>query len=174
MVLFCCFPSLSVMRIFNPFLDFTRDTATYNCPWENTDLGRYNPTFDRVWPWLLLIVIANATFNGNCLRRILNGSFVSEGVISILCNHTVSPTLVPVITFASIIWFASMVICNRVPLHKPSSGSIFLIIITGVPTLSLRVWLGSPEMFIPLRNSGQKIESSFELVSVGSILSELK
>ena len=44
-----------------------RESATYNCPCENTDVHRSRPTFLTDWPCDLFMVIANASWTGNCL-----------------------------------------------------------------------------------------------------------
>jgi len=46
------------------------------------------------------MVIAKASDSGNCLLRILNGSFVSEGVRLIRGIKMISPIISPVITLA--------------------------------------------------------------------------
>lgn len=51
----------SVIRIVNLSGDFTRYNGIYSCPWVKTDLGKYKPTFDKVWPWLLLMDITNTS-----------------------------------------------------------------------------------------------------------------
>ena len=58
-VVFFGLPSLSWIRICSPFLLCTRESATYNWPWENTGFGKYNPTCAKDYPWDLLMVIAN-------------------------------------------------------------------------------------------------------------------
>lgn len=68
-------PSLSTIKIFNLFLEVTSEIATYSCPCQKTGLSRNKPTSESNWsPWLLLIVIANATTIGSCLL-ISNGNF---------------------------------------------------------------------------------------------------
>jgi len=95
----CCFFLLyslpSVIRTFSPAFDFTLDIATYNCPCEKTGFDKYMPTLANDWPWLLLIVTANVTDKGNCLRRILMGNLRSKGIRGILGIRTGLPTLVP-------------------------------------------------------------------------------
>ena len=44
-------PSLTKTEIL--YLDWTLDKATYNWPWVNTGLGKYNPIFEMVWPCAL-------------------------------------------------------------------------------------------------------------------------
>jgi len=61
-------PSSLVINIFSHSLDITLESTTYDCPWENTGVGRYTPTCLSGCTWLLLIVIANDTVKGNCLR----------------------------------------------------------------------------------------------------------
>ena len=68
-----------MINIFSPSLDVTLEIATCNCQWENTGVGRYTPTCLSDCPWLLLIVIANDTVKGNCLRWNLKGILTSEG-----------------------------------------------------------------------------------------------
>ncbi|XP_015185693.1 PREDICTED: odorant receptor 13a-like [Polistes dominula] len=43
----------------------TREHATYNCPCEKHGVLKSKPQTDIVWPWDLLIVIANANLIGN-------------------------------------------------------------------------------------------------------------
>lgn len=53
------FTILSVINIFDPFLDATLDTVTYSCPCENTDVGRYNPTWRKYKQSLIFFLFLN-------------------------------------------------------------------------------------------------------------------
>jgi len=67
--------------------------------------------------------------------------------------QTWSPIFVLEIMSATITCFASLVTINLVPLHNPWVWSKFLNSIIGVPILSLRQWLGKPDVVNELRNS---------------------
>ena len=112
-------PSSSVINIFSPSLDVTLETVTYNCLWENTGVGRYTPTCLSDCPWLLLIVIANDTVKGNCLRWNLKRIQTSEGDRDSLDTKTWLPTLLPEMTLPSMRYLPILVITNLVPLHNP-------------------------------------------------------
>lgn len=95
LVNFCwLFPSMATFTLLN---ELTLENATYNCPWENTGLGKQIPAFCTVWPWALFIVIAKAILMVNCFRLSENGIVGSDGVRTILgmiginciCNNTV-------------------------------------------------------------------------------------
>ena len=50
------------------------ENATYNWPWEKTGVGRYIPRrMGMLWPWHLLMVIAQARRTGYWCRRSVNG-----------------------------------------------------------------------------------------------------
>ena len=84
------------------------------------------PTYSRVWPWALLIDIANAGLLGNCLLLRSNGSPGSDGVNVILGKNTVLPTYFPVIIVASITRWPRDFKRKRVPFNKPRFGFKFL------------------------------------------------
>ena len=79
-------PSLSGRKSFSIItlmldIEHTRERATYNCPWEKTDCGRYNPTLPlNVWPCALLIDMAKARRTGNCRLLNIKGKVVSYGI----------------------------------------------------------------------------------------------
>ena len=56
---------------------FTLEHATYNWPWAKQSSSKFIPTNSRVYPWLLLMVMENANFTGNCNR--LNDNGTSDG-----------------------------------------------------------------------------------------------
>ena len=76
------------------------------------------------WHWLLLIVIANETDNGNCLCLNLKWILLSDGVSDSLEMNTFSPILDPDMTSASSTNLPIFVIINLVPLHKPKFWSM--------------------------------------------------
>ena len=172
-VFVCGFPCLSVIRIFNPDLDFTLESATYNWPWENTGLGRNKPTFSSVWPWFLLIVIAKANVTGNCLQRILKENFVSGGVTNILGIQTASPEIsLPVIILPCITWGNNWVTISLVPLHKPSITSMLRRHMIGAP--SFKQCLGSLATLTLFKNYVGYTTFSSMSTSDGIMLSELR
>jgi len=85
----------------------------------------------------LVIVIAKQTDIGNCLRWNLNGILVSDGASVSLGIYTLSPMLLPVITFPSRTYLPILVIINLVPLHRPADWSRFLNNMTGTLTFNL-------------------------------------
>src|SRR5436190_20325591 len=70
------------------FINFNFDIFSFGCSRKchiELTMSKYrmwqiNPNFCKVCPWDLLIVIANDTRIGNCLRLSLNG-------ISVICNE---------------------------------------------------------------------------------------
>jgi hypothetical protein len=78
-----------------------REITTYNWPWEETKDNKYTPTLLNVWPWRLLIVIANATRTGNWWWRKTNGQLVPEGDMMMRGMNTRLPTLFPVMISTS-------------------------------------------------------------------------
>jgi len=56
-----------------------RDDATCSCPWVYTGSPSKTPERCSVWPWALLIVIANAGRTGNWRRCSVNGRPASVG-----------------------------------------------------------------------------------------------
>ena len=48
--------------------ELTLEHATYSWPCPNTCPLSHTPTFFKVWPCDLLMVMANAGLTGNCLR----------------------------------------------------------------------------------------------------------
>lgn len=47
-------------------IEVPRESATYNCPCENTGWGKYTPTNGMACPCALLIIIAKNNRTGNC------------------------------------------------------------------------------------------------------------
>ena len=73
--------------------ELTLDKATYNWPCENTGSSKYKPTFFKVWPWYLFIVMQKANLTGNWVLLSSNGWRKSVGNKEILGIRTVSPFL---------------------------------------------------------------------------------
>ena len=97
----------------------TRDNATYSCPCEKTGFDKLTPILDKVCPFDLFIVIANAGLIENCLLLKVKGSPESDGIISILGNITEFPAQVPFNTVASITLVPRIVIDSLVPFKRP-------------------------------------------------------
>ncbi|GFV66736.1 uncharacterized protein TNCV_1646151 [Trichonephila clavipes] len=74
------------------------------------------PAAFKVWPCDLLIVIENATYNGNFRRLKLNGELL--GMIGMRGIRTFSPLASPVKIVTFTICLPSSVTRNRVPLHN--------------------------------------------------------
>jgi len=146
-------PCSSINNIFNPFLEVTPNIATYNWPWENTDYGRYTPTWLRDYPWLLLMVMANKTNNKNCRRWKLKRMLLSDGINDNHGMKTLWPICLPDITCASGTYAPIFVMTSRVPLHSPNVWSIFLKSITETPTFNFSLWFRSLEAKMVFRNS---------------------
>ncbi|GFX39894.1 uncharacterized protein TNCV_2646571 [Trichonephila clavipes] len=107
------------------------------------------PTF-KVWPCDLLIVIVNATFNGNCRRLKLNGKLL--GMFEMCGIRTLSPLASPVKIVAFTICLPSSVIRNRVPLHNHGASKL-RINKTGTPTFNSNLCDGTPDKSEEFRNS---------------------
>jgi len=90
--------------------------------------------------------------------------------------YVILPIFLPEIILASRTCGAILVMISLVPLQSPSDWSMFLMSIIGVPTLSLILWFGSPEVYSELKNAGVMIsnDSHSALISDLSIESELK
>ena len=61
-----------------------RESATYNCPWENKFFFLNIPTLLKLCPCDLLIVIANANTIGNCFLYKMNGNDDDSQVLSVM------------------------------------------------------------------------------------------
>lgn len=57
--------------------------------------GKYSPTWDSVWPWILLIVMAKKIINGNCRLWNLVARVELDGINVILGIKTWSPVCLP-------------------------------------------------------------------------------
>lgn len=66
-----------------PLEDITRNAAKYSWIWQTRAFGKYKPTWLKVWPWLLLIVMAKHTCTGNWGRDRSKQGWVSDGTISV-------------------------------------------------------------------------------------------
>ena len=107
------------------YLDTPLESATYNWPCENTESGRYIPTFGMVWPCALLIVMAKLNLIGNCFRLNLNGSVMSsDGDIGIRGIKILLPAYCPFTISQSIALLSNPLTTKRVPLHSPLWGSM--------------------------------------------------
>jgi len=130
--------SSSVISIFIPLLDVTREIATYSWRWENMNCARYTPTCLSDYPWLLLMVIAKHTDMGNCLHWNLKGIMVSDSVRHSLGMYTFLQCCTPFYLLSLwlqvYIYLPIFVIINLVPLHRPEAWSKFLSNITWTPT----------------------------------------
>lgn len=146
-------PLSSRSRIFRPSCYRTRDIATYSWPCVKTGCGRYNPTWSKLWPWLLLMVIAKDRITGNCLLHRVKGKEESEGVMLRRGIKTCILIWVPVMISAPMTCFSKRVIMSLVPLHSQMDLSMLRMSITGTPTLSLMMWLGSPDIVFVFKNS---------------------
>ena len=89
LVTFLGLPSIfgiaNLMQLGEPTLEM----QTQSCPWAKQGSFNHTPTFWRVCPWALLIVIANETFTGNCLLFHSKGYSLSFGLREILGINTV-------------------------------------------------------------------------------------
>ncbi|GFU93604.1 uncharacterized protein TNCV_3401761 [Trichonephila clavipes] len=108
------------------------------------------PATLKVWPCDLLIVIENATFNGNCRRLKLNGKLL--GMIEMRDIRTLSPLASPVKIVAFTICLPSSVICNRVPLHNLGASKLRSNK-TGTPTFNSNLCDGITDKSKEFRNS---------------------
>lgn len=88
----------------------TWEHATYNCPCEKHGVPKSKPQTDIVWPWDLLIVIANANLIGNWTR--LNSIGISVGIIGIRGSNTSSPRNFPFKMLASTTFFINFLMCH--------------------------------------------------------------
>jgi hypothetical protein len=112
----------------------------------------YTPIVYSVYPWALLIVMANAGRNGNChLRRVKGILSVSKGMMLRWGMKTRMPLSGPVVISASIMCYISLTTISRVPFAKPPG--IFRSKITGQPSCRVKVWGGTPDMLREFRNS---------------------
>ena len=89
-----------------------------------------------VWPWDLLIVIANANIIGNWRR--LNWISTSVGIIGIRGSNIFSPRNLPFKMMASITFFINFLMTNRVPFHNHGLFK-YRSKITGDPVVSYAV-----------------------------------
>ena len=134
-----------VIQIFMLFWFVHLDRATYNCPCEKTGSLRLTPTYSKVCPCDLLIVIAKAGIIGNCRLFKVNGKFTSLGSKSILGRVVMLPLWLSEIISATKEFVLRAFMINRVPLHNPFLGFKFLKSITTVPTFNFKLCGGNPE-----------------------------
>jgi len=107
----------------------------------------------NVWPWLLLIVIANATRTGNWWQRKTNGQSVPEGDMMMQGMNTHLSTLYPVMISISMTRWPNLLIINLVPLHNPIDWLRLHNKRIGTPTLSSSSWFAIPLNYKVFRNS---------------------
>jgi hypothetical protein len=88
-----------------------REHVTYNCPCEKHDVLKSKSQTDILWPWDLLIVIANANLIGNWRR--FNCIGTSVGIIGIRGNNIFTPQNLPFKMMASIIFIINFLMTNR-------------------------------------------------------------
>lgn len=136
-----CHPFIA--NILHVRLSVARETATYNCPCENTGLSNKMPKCCKLWPCDLLMVIAKAGNTGNCRLVMGNGKSVSDGLKEMRGNEIVVPAWSPVTTRASMHRVCKRVMIMRVPFAKPLD--IFLKRSTGAPTFRRNSCGGMPE-----------------------------
>ncbi len=98
----------------------------------------------NVWPWFLLIVIANATRTGNWRRRKTNGQSVPEGDMMMRGMNTCLPTLFPMMISASMTRWPNLLTINLIPLHNPIDWLRLCNKRIGTPTLSSSSWFVIP------------------------------
>ena len=85
----------------------------------------------NVWPCDLFIVIAKAKTIGNCFLLTINGNQDDSAALNVILGiKTLFPDFSPVIISASMLYLNSLIIFNRVPLHKPSFMLKFLFNVT--------------------------------------------
>lgn len=63
--------------------------ATYRCQWEKQVFAKCRPVISNICSWVLLIVIENVVFTGNC--TLLNWNGKSVGMIGIRGIKTFFP-----------------------------------------------------------------------------------
>ena len=136
-------------------IEVARDKATYNCLCEKTGLRRSRPMCFTIWPWALLIVMANASCMGNCrlVNLMAKLSPVREGVNDIRGMRAVSPAWSPLIRRISNSRFDIWMTVPHVPLQRPLFLSMLRSKITGQPILRERRARGKPVGLSPWRNS---------------------
>ena len=125
-----------------------QESATYNCPWENTGVLKSNPTHFTDWPCDLLIVMANAGFTGNCLLFsgiAMSSLLASNDIIGINTVDWSSLTLWPFLlnTLHSKIWEVKLTTTILVPLYNPKEGFKSLNNNNGAPTLRVSLCWGN-------------------------------
>ena len=117
----------SCVRDISIFIQYKYFQSFFGFYFRNNNIyGRYNPTLESVWPWLLLIVIAKHKDIGICLLWNLKGNLESDGTKSMLGIKILSPMFFPIITSAKITFLPKWLTCNLVPLQRPFAWSIFL------------------------------------------------
>ena len=81
------------------------------------------PTWDRVWPCVLLEVMAEAGRTGNCFLFMWKGKMLSEGIFAILGMNICFPARDPQAIVASMMWSCRCSMTYRAPLRWPFTGS---------------------------------------------------
>ena len=138
-------PSFFLIANLMCFEEPTLEMQTYNWPCAKQGSLSQTPTFERVCPWDLLIVIANATRTGNCRRHHSKGYSLSLGFRVILGIKTLlllcSP---PAIVHSRRKMLCTLLKISLVPLHSPIFGLRLRISIRGIPGLMNSLWFGRP------------------------------
>ena len=149
------FSQFSGSNTFMQLADAQWESATYSWPCEKTAVCRYKPTFLTDLPCDLFMVIANASWTGNCLQQSGIGRVSLEGVNVILGISTLFPENLgsPEITVQSKthgwIWFKII----HVPLQRPLAGSKFRRSMIGHPGFKVSFANGNPLAVSELRYS---------------------
>ncbi len=113
----------------------------------------------NVWPWLLLIVIANATRTGNWQWRKTNGQLVPEGDMMMRGMNTCLPTLFPMMISASMTRWPNFLTINLLPLHNPIDWLRLRNKRIGTLILSSSLWFAISLNFKVFKNSTRYNES---------------
>jgi hypothetical protein len=127
-----------------------REHATYNCPCGKHDVLKSKPQIYIVWPWDLLIVIANVNLIGNWKR--LNYIGISVGIIGNCGNNIFSPRNLKLKMMALKTFFINFLMTNHVPLHN-RGGFKLRINITEDPIFSCKLCGGMPGKSNKFNNS---------------------
>ena len=130
-------------------------------------MSKSTPIWWNVWPWDLLIFIAEHKRIGNSNRLNLNGRSDEEGTKGILGINDLLPADGPCNIITSITLGCNVRTLHHVPLVM-CGGSRDLSTITGQPTFSISLYGGKPAIFNEFKNSIEKWIAS-SAVSVESI-----
>jgi len=122
-------------NILKKWIEVVWKSTTYNWLRENIGVLESRSTCSTDYPFDLLIVIAKATFTGNCLLVNLKSIINVVGCKVILEMNVVSPTWFLVNIHVWITRFFKRVTMSHEPLHNPRFGAMFRNNIIGHPTL---------------------------------------